>query len=446
MFCDEVTVHFIAGRGGNGCIAFRREKYVPRGGPIGGDAGRGGSIFLQADENINTLAEFNTKKVFRAPYGEHGLGKGMGGSDAPDMFLPVPVGTVIFDARSAKKNLLGDLKNHGEQFLVARGGKGGFGNAHFKSSTRQAPRFAELGEPGEEKTYVLELKLVADVGIIGLPSVGKSTLLSRISNARPKIADYPFTTLVPNLGLVTLKPFGGSLQQNFLACDLPGLIEDAHKGKGLGIQFLKHVARNRVLVHLLDVNSENPAKDFRTIQKELKLFDKNLTKKPQIVAFNKIDTVNETSLKKTAAIFKKKTRIKAKIFTISCVAGDGLKKFMFEIWRTLEKEKNAMAVTVKPEKKTDSLRIFRPHLELPETARAFTIEKVVVRKGKSVFRVSGRRIKQIVVMTDFNNPEAVARVYDVLERTGIQKELRRQGAKFGDEIKFGEQSIIYRWE
>lgn len=444
MFCDEVTVKFIAGRGGNGCIAFRREKFVPRGGPNGGDAGSGGSIYLQADSNINTLAEFNTKKVFRAPSGQNGLGKNMGGSDAPDLFLPIPVGTMVFDEK--KKNLLGDLGSHGDQFLVARGGKGGFGNAHFKSSTRQAPRFAELGEPGEETTCVLELKLVADVGIIGLPSVGKSTLLSRISNARPKIADYPFTTLVPNLGLVTLKEFGGNLQQNFLACDLPGLIEGAHKGKGLGIQFLKHVARNRVLIHLLDVNSEaaSSAHNYKTIRNEMKLFDRKLLKKSEIVAFNKIDTVDAKNLKKIVTDFKKKRRTQKKIFTISCVTGEGLKELVFEIWRTLEKEKGKEKV--KSPERTNAFKIFRPHLESEEAARSFVTKIIKKGKKKSTFSVVGRRIEQIVVMTDFYNPEAVARVYDVLERTGIQKELRRLGAKFGDKIKVGERSVVYRWE
>ncbi len=440
MFCDEVQVTLKAGSGGNGAIAFRREKFVPRGGPNGGEGGRGGSIYLEANENINTLAEFNTHKIFRGGYGENGKGKDMGGKDAPDLILQVPAGTMIFDVN--KKYMLADLKNHKDRFLAAAGGKGGFRNAHFKSSTRQAPRFAELGEPGEEKSCVLELKLVADVGIIGLPSVGKSTLISRISNARPKIAQYPFTTIIPNLGLVNLKEFGGSIQQNFLACDLPGLIEGAHEGKGLGIQFLKHVARNRILVHLLDVNSTDPSKDYKTILNELKLFDKTLPKKPQIVAFNKIDSIDASEFKKIKSNFKKRNRGVKYLFEISCVTGRGLKELLWKIWEILEKEKSSILHTEKIENAPLTYKIFRPDLE--QDSRSFTVKLFKKTKKGSIFSVAGKRIEQIAVMTDFSNPEAVARVYDVCEKMGIDKELRRAGAKFGDKIQIRDQTIIYR--
>lgn len=439
MFCDEVKVQFIAGRGGNGCTAFRREKFVPMGGPSGGEGGRGGSIYLVADENINTLTEFNAQKVFRAGAGENGKGKDQGGRDAEDLFLHVPVGTMILDEK--KKKLLDDLKRHGDKFLAARGGRGGFGNAHFKTSVRQAPSFAELGEPGEELTYILELKLVADVGIIGLPSVGKSTLLSRISNARPKIADYPFTTIVPNLGLVALKQFGGSLQQNFLACDLPGLIEGAHKGKGLGLKFLKHVARNRVLIHLLDVNSENPLKDFRTIMAEMKRFDRSLAKKPQIVAFNKIDTVDEKTLELMQKEFQKKTRTK-KVFAISSVTGKNLQELIFAVWKLLEQEKMEATPAFPSEEK--GFKIWKPAEE--GRNNAFQVKLLKKRKLGNLFEVTGPRIEQIAVMTNFKNPEAVARVYDVLEKMGVTRELKRQGAIFGDEIRIRNQTILYRWE
>lgn len=444
MFCDEVLVAFIAGRGGNGAVSFRREKYIARGGPNGGDGGKGGSIFLQANENINTLAEFNTHKIFRAEPGEKGKSKDMGGADSPDLFLPVPVGTVVFDEK--KKKIFGDLAHHGDTFLVARGGRGGFGNAHFKSSTRQAPRFAELGEPGEEKKCRLELKLVADIGFIGFPSVGKSTLLSRISAARPKIAAYHFTTLTPNLGLVTLQPFGGDAQQNFLACDLPGLIEDAHKGKGLGIRFLKHVARNRVLVHLIESTTEDPVKEYRTIRRELRLFDQTLTKKPEIVVLNKIDAASAASVRNHKQVLKKKCRGIKEIVAISCVTGAGIKELVWKMWNVLEKakKKTALAAEKKPLADKESFKIFRPHLE--EDANRFGITILKKKKRGSTFAVTGPRITQIVVMTDFKNPEAVARVYDVLERTGISKELRRAGAQFGDEIKIGGQTIVYRWE
>ena len=442
MFCDEVQVTLTAGSGGKGAIAFRREKFVPRGGPNGGEAGRGGSIYFEANENINTLAEFDTYKIFRAESGENGKGKDMGGRDAQDLILSVPVGTMIFDKN--KSNLIADLTNNKDRFLAAAGGKGGFGNAHFKSSTRQAPRFAELGEPGEEKQYVLELKLVADIGIIGLPSVGKSTLLSRISNARPKIAAYHFTTIIPNLGLVSLREFGGSIQQNFLACDLPGLIEGAHEGKGLGIQFLKHVARNRVLVHLIDVYSPAPPQDYKTIINELKLFDKTLPKKPQIVVFNKIDSVSDIEAKKIMSEFKKHNRGIKQLFKISCVTGEGLKELMWEIWEILKKEKADDALSEKSEKEPAEYKIFKPALE--QDPRRFSVKVIKKLQKTSIFEVTGKRLEQIVIMTDFSNPEAVARVYDVCEKMGINKELRRNGAKYGDEIIIKGQTIIYRWD
>lgn len=438
MFCDEVTVHFIAGSGGNGCIAFRREAYVPRGGPNGGDGGRGGSIYLQANENINTLAEFNSHKIFRAPCGENGKGKNQAGADAPDFILQVPVGTIVLDEK--KKTLIGDLTKHEEKLMIARGGKGGFGNAHFVSSTRQAPTFAELGEPGEQRKCMLELKLVADVGIIGLPSVGKSTLLSRISNARPKIADYPFTTIIPNLGLVTLKQFGGNLQQNFLACDLPGLIENAHKGKGLGIDFLKHIVRNRILIHLIDINTISPSQDYKTILAELKAFDESLAKKPQPIAFNKTDCVDKNTLNIVVKDFKK--RHKKEVFVISCVTGTGLKELIFAAWKLLEKLKKELEKPIK--KELEKFKIFRPTIE--EDPKRFYVKLLKKLKTKNVFEVTGRRIEQIVVMTNFANPEAMARVYDVLEKMSINKELRRIGAKFGDEIQIGKQKILYRWD
>lgn len=442
MFCDEVKVHFIAGRGGDGCIAFRREKFVPRGGPSGGDGGDGGSIYLEADENINTLAEFNSAKIFRAKPGSKGLGSDMGGRDAEDMILPVPVGTLIFNEDKTKQ--LGDLPHHGDRFLIARGGRGGFGNSHFRSSTRQAPTFAELGEPGKEHICTLELKLVADVGLIGLPSVGKSTMISRISNARPKIAAYPFTTIIPNLGLVTMESFGGSRKQSFVACDLPGLIEGAHEGKGLGIQFLKHVARNRVLVHILDITSEDPSADFATIKTELKAYDKSLAKKPTLVAFNKIDAVTPEEAKKIMQAFKKKNRTVKTLFSLSCVTGEGLKPLMFAVWELLETARKE-ELNAKP-KVDPTYTVFKP--EADEDGHSFEVVKLK-RQAKDTaktkaFRVTGRRIEQIVAMTDFGNVEAVARVYDVVHKMGIERELRRNGAVMGDVIHIGEAHILYR--
>lgn len=412
---------------------------MPRGGPNGGDGGRGGSIILQADANINTLAEFRTRKTIKAGNGENGKNWQMAGADAPVLVIPVPVGTIIFD--QDKKKILGDLSQPGAQMSVAEGGRGGYGNEHFKSSTRQAPGFAELGEPGQERICLLELKLVADVGLIGLPSVGKSTLISRISNARPKIAAYPFTTIIPNLGVITMKAFGGSIQQSFVVCDLPGLIEGATEGKGLGIQFLKHVARNRVLVHILDLTHDAPNSDYSVLKKELKKYDKKIIQKPTIIAFNKADTLERKSIQKIVNAFKRSHRSIKKVFVISAVSGEGLRDLIFEIWQHLEKlrETDSLPLTTI----RTSFKIFRP-LEQPDAKR---FEVLAHKKGKkSTYEVRGKRLEQIVIMTDFRNPEAVARVYDVCEKMGIDRELRRNGAKFGDEVIIGRQKLIYRWD
>lgn len=435
-FCDEVKIAFIGGKGGNGCISFRREKYIPRGGPDGGNGGDGGSIYLETDENINTLSEFNIYKTFRAKDGKHGKGKKMTGEKGEDLILKVPVGTLIYDEN--KKTLLADLTKNKERFLVDRGGKGGFGNAHFISPIRQAPKFAELGEPGEKKNLILELKLVADVGIIGLPSVGKSSLISRISNARPKIAPYPFTTLVPNLGVVNLKDFGGDVHESFAVCDLPGLIEGAHTGKGLGIQFLKHVARNRVFVHMLDGYESNLAENYQIIREELKKYDKKLLKLPEIIVINKIDLLNKEEFAvKKQALHKIKILSKKKIFAISCVTGANLKELVFEMWKILAKTKKQ-----KPpiEKIETSYKVFRPHLEKQDK---FFEVSLIKRQKPREFKISGKRIEQIVVMTDFSNLQAVNRVYDVLKKMGIQKELMRRGAKEGSKIHIGDKIVIF---
>lgn len=449
MFCDEVTVELRAGKGGDGAIAFRREKFIDKGGPNGGNGGKGGSLFVRANENINTLAEFNTYKIFRAKNGESGQGWSCAGADAEDLYLDVPVGTTIYDEK--KKKIIADLSLHGQIYCAARGGRGGYGNEHFKSSTRQAPAFAELGEPGELRTVTLELKLVADVGIIGLPSVGKSTLISRISNARPKIAAYHFTTLIPNLGVVTMEPFGGSSSQSFVACDLPGLIEGAHEGKGLGIQFLKHVARNRVLVHLLDATSSNILHDLKIIRDELKSFDPELIKKPCIYVINKIDTVSESTLdaldKKVKKDLKKiRYKVTSNVYHISGVTGKGLKDLMFAIWGALKNEREKELAQNSEKKKSTEESDYKVYTLRPEDdPRSFSVR--IVRKGvqKKHFQITGKRLEQIVIMTDFNNPEAVARVYDVCEKMGITKELKRNGAHFGDDIHIGDQKITFKW-
>ncbi|MBU0727893.1 GTPase ObgE, partial [Patescibacteria group bacterium] len=294
-FADEAEIKVKAGNGGNGSSSFRREKFVAKGGPDGGNGGDGGSIVFEGDVNLNTLVNFVSKRHFKAEKGEQGLGQNRYGKHGEDLVLKVPVGTLVY----TNGKLIVDITKDGQQFVVARGGLGGKGNANFKSSTRQAPDFAELGEPGEEKELKLELKLIADVALIGYPSVGKSTLISRISNARPKIADYPFTTLIPNLGVVKVD------KTDFVVADIPGLIEGAHEGKGLGIEFLKHIERTKVLVHLLDITHEELRDEYNKLNEELKLFSEKLSKKPQLLVVNKVDATIPEIIDEIKNEFKK---------------------------------------------------------------------------------------------------------------------------------------------
>src|SRR5881275_2204718 len=294
MFVDEVDIHVAAGHGGRGCLAFRREKFVPRGGPSGGDGGHGGSVFIVASPHTNTLINYRFHPEFGADRGDHGQGSNRTGHGGADLELAVPVGTLVYEKSSEPGEplrLLADLAEAGQRVLVARGGRGGLGNAHFATSTNRAPRKVQPGEPGEEKDLRLELKLLADVGLVGFPNAGKSTLISRLSAARPKIADYPFTTLTPNLGVVRL-----SDDRSFVVADVPGLIEGAHRGLGLGHQFLRHLERTKVLVHLVDVSgasSRDPVDDLDTVRRELELFQPALAAKPQIVTANKVDALGD---------------------------------------------------------------------------------------------------------------------------------------------------------
>src|SRR5438132_1450241 len=296
MFVDEVDIHVAAGHGGRGCLAFRREKFVPRGGPSGGDGGHGGSIFIVASPHTNTLINYRFHPEFTARRGAHGEGSNRTGHTGVDLELAVPVGTLVYEKTgdpSEPVRLLADLAVAGQRVLVAQGGRGGLGNAHFATSTNRAPRKVQPGEPGEEKDLRLELKLLADVGLVGFPNAGKSTLISRVSAARPKIADYPFTTLTPNLGVVRL-----SDDRSFVVADVPGLIEGAHRGLGLGHQFLRHLERTKVLVHLVDVSGasgRDPGEDLDTIRNELELYQPALASKPQLVAANKMDAVDDPS-------------------------------------------------------------------------------------------------------------------------------------------------------
>jgi len=436
MFCDELKIKILAGNGGDGCISFRREKYVPNGGPDGGDGGRGGNIVIKVNNNLNTLNHLAMSKTYKATSGGAGKGKNMHGKDAPDLILEVPRGTIIFN--EDKSQLLADLNNLGNQIVIAKGGKGGLGNYHFKTSTHQAPKIAEIGEPGERQEIILELKMVADVGLIGLPSVGKSTLISVISNARPKIAAYHFTTLTPNLGVVSMGKFGGSPNDTFVVADIPGLIEGASEGKGLGVQFLKHITRTKLLVHIIDGLLEESDKNYKVIINELKRFSKELGEREEIIVINKIDSLDKDTLEKRLKELKKITKTK-KVFTISAVTHEGLQPLLFEIAKKLLEIKRKR-LAQKPKEEEKVLPILRPHLDKVR----FTISKTEKTKEYKVFYIEGRRTDQIVIMTDLNSQEGLERIYNHLDKFGIKKAVEKAGAEIGDLIMIKGKKIPYR--
>ena len=417
LFFDEATITVRAGRGGNGCVSFRREKYVPFGGPNGGHGGAGGNVYLRVNPHLNTLLPFAHQRHFAAENGQHGMGKGMHGRDGADLYIEVPPGTTVRDARTGE--LLGDLTQPGQELLVARGGRGGRGNEAFKSPTRQAPRFAEKGAPGEERTLRLELRLIADVGLVGKPNAGKSTLLSRVSAARPKIADYPFTTLAPNLGVVEAEG------RTFVMADIPGLIEGAHAGAGLGLQFLRHVERTRLLVHLLDGSSPDPAADYAAINRELALYSEKLAAKPQIVVLNKLDLPEARA---RWAPLKKELGLE--VLGISAVTGEGISGLLRVIAERLEE--------LPTEEPLEEMPVLRP-LEARENT-AFTVEKL----GDGVYRVRGQEIERLAMMTDWANDEAIERFERIMIARGISARLEEEGVRLGDTVYIGEIELEWR--
>ncbi|HXB63062.1 MAG TPA: GTPase ObgE [Acidobacteriaceae bacterium] len=340
MFIDEAHIRIKAGDGGNGCMAFRREKFVPRGGPSGGDGGNGGDIYMESSLSHNTLIHFRYNPEYKADRGRHGEGSNCSGREGVDTILKVPVGTLLYDEVTGE--LIHDFSHPGERIIVAHGGRGGRGNQHFATSTHQAPREHELGRPGEERNYRLELKLLADAGLVGYPNAGKSTLISRISAARPKIADYPFTTLEPQLGVVSIGEWPH--EESFVVADLPGLIEGAHSGAGLGMQFLKHIERTSLVIHLVDVSDASgrpdPVEDYKTIAAELESFGHGIENKPVIIVASKIEIANPEKLKKLKAFAK---RTKKNFFELSAVTGEGIEEFKFEIARQVRKLRPATA-------------------------------------------------------------------------------------------------------
>jgi len=401
-------------------MSFHREKSIAKGGPDGGDGGRGGSIFLVADHNEHSLSRFLRERHIKANHGGQGKPNKSSGKSGEDLYLKVPLGTqaieLSIDKGKPKEFIIADLNQDKVEFMLAKGGEGGLGNSRFARSNYQTPRFAELGEPGEEKEITLRLKMIAEVGIIGLPNAGKSTLLSVISSAKPKIANYAFTTLEPNLGIVD---FHG---KRFLAADIPGLIEGAHQGKGLGIDFLKHVERTKVLIHIIDATNEDPKQSWRVINNELKKYDVELKNKPQVIVFNKIDAVLPERLTKL-----KKYKFSHPVFFISAVSHQGLEDVLWATIKQVEEAPKDAGATVKVYTLDD----------LPSN-------RFEVGKKKNKYFVKGDKVEKWVIKTDTDNEEAMGRLYKMLRRVGVLAELGKIGAQDGDIIKIGSKTIEYK--
>ncbi len=427
MFYDRAKIYLKAGDGGNGAVSFRREKYVPNGGPDGGDGGRGGHVYLRVDPHLNTLIAFKYKQHFRAQNGTAGQGGKRTGSQGDDLYIDVPPGTVVFDDETG--GVVADMIEPDSSVMIARGGQGGMGNQHFATSTHQAPRLAEKGEPGGELWVRLELKVIADVGLVGLPNAGKSTFLSSSSAARPKVADYPFTTLEPNLGVVEI---GRPGSPNFVMADIPGLIEGAAEGVGLGHEFLRHVERTRLLIHMLDgsggLEGRDPLEDFRTINDELAAYSPELAAKPQIVAINKMDLVEtrDQLQRLTDAL----TGQGFEVHAISAATGDGVQELLR---RTLELLREL------PE--TEPIAPQERRVYTMETAREDFWE--VDRLSRHHYEVRGPKIERMTRMTDFANEEAADRFQRILEGSGISAALEERGVQPGDTVHIAGAELVW---
>lgn len=415
-FVDKVRVTVEAGQGGNGKLSFRHEKFVDKGGPDGGDGGDGGDIILLASRNQNTLATFRYQKEVRAEDGKPGDKTRKHGRSAKDLIVALPVGTI---ATNDEGLVVADLVEDGQKAVVAKGGRGGFGNAHFVSSRRQAPNFAEKGEPGEVFELELELKMIADVGLVGLPNAGKSTLLSKLSNARPEIADYPFTTLTPNLGVVDIDK-----NTSVLFADIPGLIEGAANGKGLGHDFLRHVERTAVILHLIDAYTEDVAAAYLTIKAELKAYQPDLAKRPEIIAMTKVEGLDEEIIVDLIDQLHKVAPKRTLVMAISSQSGEGLQPLLFAVKDIVKKVRSK-------HQETDTKQTV-PVLALTDTSDAYTVAKEA-----DIFVVTGQRIEQFARRTDFDNDQGVQRLRDIMRRAGILHELRRQGIAPGQTIQIG---------
>lgn len=419
MFVDQVKIYVKGGDGGNGMVAFRREKYVPKGGPAGGDGGKGADVVFEVEEGLRTLMDFRYNRHFKAPRGEHGMSKNQHGRGSKDMIVKVPPGTVVTDAETGA--VVADLTQHGQRAVIAKGGRGGRGNSRFATPANPAPELSEHGEPGQEREVVLELKLLADVGLVGFPSVGKSTLLSVVSAAKPKIADYHFTTLVPNLGMVETED-----GRSFVMADLPGLIEGAHSGVGLGHQFLRHIERTRVIVHVIDMaatEGRDPYEDYLTINKELEQYNLRLMERPQIIVANKMDMPDA---EENLALFKEKLTDDFPVFPISALTRNGLREFLFAIADKIEETPEFPMHTETGEEDVH-------HVLYKHEAKQKEFE--ISRADDGSFILSGDAVEKLFQMTDFSRDESVRRFARQLRGMGIDDALRERGAKDGDIVK-----------
>jgi GTPase len=419
MFVDQTKIYVKGGDGGNGIVAYRREKYVPLGGPAGGDGGKGANVVFEVNEGLRTLMDFRYQKHWKAPRGEHGMSKNQHGRNAKDMIVKVPPGTVVIDAET--KEVIADLVENGQRAIIAKGGRGGRGNSRFATPQNPAPELAENGEPGQERDVLLELKLLADVGLVGFPSVGKSTLLSVVSSAKPKIAEYHFTTIVPNLGMVETED-----NRSFVMADLPGLIEGAHQGVGLGHQFLRHIERTRVIVHVIDMaatEGRDPYEDYLTINKELEEYNLRLTERPQVIVANKMDIPEaEENLQK----FKEQLKEDYPIYPISAVTRKGLRELLFAVADKIEQTPEFPLEHVDEEE--GAKRVLYKHEAEPQ-------DFFITRDPDGAFVLSGDKIEKLFKMTNFSTDESVRRFARQLRGMGVDGALREKGAKDGDLVR-----------
>ncbi len=418
-FLDKAKIRVVSGHGGNGMVAWRREKYVDKGGPAGGDGGRGGDIYFIGDENMSTLLDFKIKSVYKAQSGENGGIKGMHGACAKDLFIRVPLGTIVRDTKSGK--IIADITESEQKVLIAKGGRGGRGNARFATAQKRAPQFCEPGEPGIERTLELELKLIADVGLLGMPNAGKSTFISAVSSARPKIADYPFTTLVPHLGVVK-KADGGS----YVIADIPGLIEGASEGVGLGHEFLRHVERCRFLVHIVDLTSEDPVKNYMTINNELKKHSEKLGSLYQILVLNKIDAVTDEDKDKYIKEFRKYSD---DVFAISAVTRENIEQLLYFI-----------------SDKVDEIPKPVTEIEIEEDLDAYDNDDSafeVTKLDKNTYLISGGKINRLAKVTDARNTEQVIRLQNIMKSMGVFETLHDYGLQNGDTVIVGHLELGY---